>query len=1579
MADSLILASAIELLMRDSGPPYSHLPGLENTIFALNDQQDTFSLGAPQPTVDILATLITDGERPQGRRASNRTVALPIAIISDTRDNLAAARETLFSLVNADWFTLRYERADSNTGPIILDCWRAEPANITYSQLAEQQFACELTLNFQALPYGRSDAPNTITFASPVAGSTPPPDPILMDGFDQVEPTQTAAWALFESPNAVAGNTAIYCVATTELTVPQYTVWFPQPKNLMPGMQTDILNVMQFWAGFASQKFYGNWANHQSEIIFNIRLYDGGGHQIAAGCHQIVTQSNNMSQPKWSPVSIRMPVSNVDFDYTNVVGYTFTATNHAKATDALYLKDSQIYLDSFYAVSPSSAVSNVERGSIYRLNGIEGSVHTPVNIAATQEGSTAPQTTTFNGVGRSSWQAPAGVTRATVTAIGTGGPAGATSWAGGGGGGEWAQESVVPLTPGRVYPVVAYGAQAPLRSAPDGTTNWYKCGRYTSTLPTTNINVPFTAAVPVGNTVFVQVCASSHSPAVRVTDPVNGQYDWIAYATARDGTYVAIFAKFNANALTTSNYVTVTFSQAVADVVVMMAYKGGLLSSMADSGSSGFSAGIFNDSGWWINSNPMLNALNDWMPGNSNTAINMGDLSNVNQQPFSPIARVTAPGGGNPAIISSPMPVREGYSYYPKLYANLSAAGSVTITIQWLNTAGTQIGTGTYTATYTANQWNWNFKNTASGALTAPTGTATCRIQASAPAGTTFGVGVFGLVSSKGAGGHYIAITGNASGVHPATPQEWTLLDSGYYGNLACDVYMLNNVPGEGIVFGQVGSFSGNVNWCASLIYVWGNSWFSRFDGDGVIVQAHGGTGGNYTGTGSGAGGPGGTGSLNSSHSDGGNGAGAVSATVGGGGGGSGGSDAATTFIDDTDSSFTWGFLTTPPQLISSGIPSTHTITQGRVFTSGTKITQFGAVGPEDCVLVVILADDQNANGHSVYLSDTKGNTYGYIQDMALLNNRRAYLLYAHKTNQPGGRNLTPLVVGDEVFLKSNSTAGNYYVFTFVHHGVERIIGNVGGGNGGGTQNGRFTATSATVNVTGFNNPNPGHFVFSISDAASRAVTSMAPSQNPSAGVFDMSTFRPSNQYWTNNQTVVQAYWKGSESTTSATFQFSRADAAEVSYLITTFQMRGPNPPGAAPWWQTWNNDARVRNGTAHLTNQANSFTRIAFQGQQMQLVGQVSPNSGQALVSLDGKPFTIMDTYSPVEHYQSVIYDTGRMSAGQHTLEVLVPWWRNPQSTGPWINLDGYFVITPGGAGVSAPGQTGGGASPGGGAGGNGGSGGANGSNGGNPGGGGGGPGGLGGYGQVQLTYISQQPPFKTLILHRPSIDGSKTLLPYIACASTTVPTNDIVQGLTPGIPPHFKGTYTIMVAAATFNNPGAARTITVTVTEYESAPGGYLTGTYSTQVISRSVVPNTDAQNYIVAVGELTLPNRDIPEDNANATYQVIVNSSNGADQIEDVMFLDTMGQTIFINETTGYAQFFVDEPFPDRDIGLIAGSQFDRDFAVSVMQNSFPSGGPLTVEPGDNILFAYCREGAPSLVASYFPRYFIDRVVS
>ena len=125
MADSLIIANSIELL---GGNVPSINPLCPGATFKLRYGSD-FDLGAPQPTTDFVASLILDGERPFGRRASNRTIKLPGLITAPTRQILAAAREVLEQAVDQDVWTLTWVRDPGPGGtplPLIIDCFRAQ-------------------------------------------------------------------------------------------------------------------------------------------------------------------------------------------------------------------------------------------------------------------------------------------------------------------------------------------------------------------------------------------------------------------------------------------------------------------------------------------------------------------------------------------------------------------------------------------------------------------------------------------------------------------------------------------------------------------------------------------------------------------------------------------------------------------------------------------------------------------------------------------------------------------------------------------------------------------------------------------------------------------------------------------------------------------------------------------------------------------------------------------------------------------------------------------------------------------------------------------------------------------------------------------------------------------------------------------------------------------------------------------------------------------------------------------------------------------------------------------------------------
>jgi hypothetical protein len=275
-------------------------------------------------------------------------------------------------------------------------------------------------------------------------------------------------------------------------------------------------------------------------------------------------------------------------------------------------------------------------------------------------------------------------------------------------------------------------------------------------------------------------------------------------------------------------------------------------------------------------------------------------------------------------------------------------------------------------------------------------------------------------------------------------------------------------------------------------------------------------------------------------------------------------------------------------------------------------------------------------------------------------------------------------------------------------------------------------------------------------------------------------------------------------------------------------------------------------------------------------------------------------------------------------------------------------------------------------------------------PGGGGGGAfsggtseaGGAGGAGQLKLTpYIP--PAFSTLIVHRPSATSPLQFNPLVNIGGVVPGTTEFpVLPLVTGVPARFSGTYTIIVVADVLNTPSAARTISVSVKEYESSGGASSITTTAPVTITPSAVsltgPGNQVNNGIIFAGVLTLPYKALPPDNTQSYFTVLINDSNTLDTFYDVMLLDSQGQMVCINEpTASYLTYAIDVPDPVYGTGQILGSQGDRTEAVSVSDAAIMSGGPMLLEPGRNILLCYSLPSAPSVSISYLPAFYLDRL--
>lgn len=251
------------------------------------------------------------------------------------------------------------------------------------------------------------------------------------------------------------------------------------------------------------------------------------------------------------------------------------------------------------------------------------------------------------------------------------------------------------------------------------------------------------------------------------------------------------------------------------------------------------------------------------------------------------------------------------------------------------------------------------------------------------------------------------------------------------------------------------------------------------------------------------------------------------------------------------------------------------------------------------------------------------------------------------------------------------------------------------------------------------------------------------------------------------------------------------------------------------------------------------------------------------------------------------------------------------------------------------------------------------------------------------------QQPsmaPFSTLIAHRPGLNASPTLVPFVSVGAGLDQPDDThfytVSSLISGANATFQSTYTIYLVAQSFSTPASPRKVTVTIHQYPTS----VASNPVSQSVSRTFTPSTDVVNGIVEIGNLTLPVADIAPDNTKAVFKVTVDDTTTSDRFLDCIFLDTLGQTTLVNTNGGdFENIWIDLPTPAHDLGRVLGSATDRNEAYSVLAVDGPPEGPVVIsggqpvlDPGTNMLFCYCVEGPPNLGAWYYPAFYLDSVI-
>lgn len=1581
--DSLVLGGKIELMggaggvpcqsfsqMLDSngaGPTYRILapPSMNSAAYGY---ESSYDFNAPQPTQDVVASMLLDGERPFGYRASNRTMTFPILIRGTTAGGMAqvlAAREYLMSVIDQQTWEMTWTSADTGLA-MIYDCFRALPSvpvyGFNYSQggtasnsgvaRANAPMAV-ITIQVQALPYGRSasDGIQTLSFSNALVSNPVANSGVTVDPFTSLG--SGTGWSIDTSRYVQGGTQSIRWDAPVPVSSPYPAATYT--KALGSAVSITGLPALSVYLGQAYDTQWPSSPTFTSNVTLSWTLEDNNGKTLSfSGTQAAAGWGAAPSTPKWTLVSAPIPQGSKTFNYSNVIAYSVQISNWTSAGNNGMVR-MHVWLNDLQAVPQTVANQASPRGILYNLFSLPGSARAPVNVQC-QLPAKAPVVQEITSPASGNWIVPQGVYSVKAEAWGGGGAGGAANLTrpvatGGGGGGEYAAEPSLPVVPGTQVPFTLGTGGTPtqlsntvIAFSNPGLSHWTCPAGVTSVLVECwgggaagaagagggggggySAN---TEAVTPGTVYYLNIGAggkantgtTSASNAARV-----GGNTWFGTSSTTSIANALVAASGGNTSLTGST----TGGQGATNTgcpPASLQFHGGTGGgSPGTGGGGGGGAGGASGAGGTGSAPPSNRSGTAWSrSGAGGLGSGQGGSGGAGASaPGTPVAGSSPGGGGGGGYTGSYFQYsgqnaqfRPGSTQVNYMGAN-GANGMVQLTYTLGNGSPVNGGNTTFGSAATTGT-----VVTAHGGASVAVNTATGAAGGAGSTNTThFSGGNGSLYTSSAATGSWM--TGPQAG-----PVFQTLSSYGYLAATHTSAAAGSSCSqGVAVVLVQSTSavFDLTVTDSAGNFYV-------------PVDQQPGGSSQNT---------------------------GCVYA-----------------FVAD----------------IIFPITTSTTLS-----TSSATSQQYGVIWYASPWMVGLTGSNTaSAFGTGTGVSATFGTTDTVTAQYELV-------VAFNATNQTFG---TP-TYGSKLWYAAGSTSS----LTSGSLAMQAYLGFNSGGGTGGASGDSFTQTLGASAAW-----------------AVLCVPLMAASQQAYAAQIDWrqgSTPGASTTWGTAASIQAEGYiavvGMAGSGTSVTSGPSAVSDQGGNRYTIQSTTVMPSN--GGVVFLATAPVTAALAQGASgtiswgHASAAPNYWTASywvpnatgldgvsAVTGSTTALSGSYTPNSSNAmLMSVLGGPSNPTPTsglgsnsWNYLNYYnQSTV--AGEVWAAQLTDRTAAS-VTGTMSSSPWAQILFGFQMSvraggggaaggPGGAGYNATFYAGAPGYAGGGKGGQGAQslntagGGAS-----LPGGGGGGSyvsgmaieGGQGGQGAVRVTYQPPLTPFNTLIVHRPGAGANKNFNPLVQIPITDVPNNTeyVVQNvIQPAIPAAFNSTYSVLLVANSWDAAtiGAVRTITLTVTQYEfqGGPGA------SVQV-SRACQPGLDVVNGIVNMGEVTLPVKDYAKFNDQSYFTVSINDTDSGDRFQDVLFLDTTGQTVLVNIDPSqpgyntYVNYYIDEPTPDRDLGFIGGTSQDRQHNVSLMEYSFNSGGPLYIGPGDNLLLTYSPAGAPNLGVTYSPRWYLDRLV-
>lgn len=1546
--DSLVIDNLIELM---GGTPgcQSGLPELQdpatgrsaifripftggNVSVGTGGTAGPYDLGAPQPTTDMIEALLIDGERPFGDRASNRTLTIPVLIFAPSLATLAAAREVLLRTVDQQTWKLTWKPAETGL-PLEYDCFRAQPSVITYGFANNQPAGAGnnpaswakslVTLNFQALPYGRSgqDGTQVVNFTNGILGGGAITPSVTVDSFSSVNAGSTGggSWSL-NTAYAFGGSQSARYAPPIPAKVPYAPAVYTKT-----GLSLNLtgLSTLVLWFG---QSYNTQWTVQKtfvSNVTLAWTLTDANNNTLSfSGKQNKCKWGANPNKPAWTRISASIPVGKAKsvFDYANVTGYSVRITNWAGSNTTGYVR-MHAWLSQVVAMASTTQWVSTPHGSVYSVFGLQNMARSPVS-AEVQLPATNPITHELTQ--SNSWTVPRGVTSTKVEAWGGGGGGGSVSGVSGGvggaggGGSEYAAEAAVTTIPGTLVPFTigagGSGGQVVASSAafshpgpntwtaPNGVTvitaqlwgggaaggagaGGGGAGAYTAG----------TVNVTAGKVYTFTVAAGGRPNTGKLSKDQAARHGGDTVVRGDTGALHALGGSSPVTGGTIGGAGGIRFTVPESGTTITANASGGAGgNSPGQAGGGGGAAGGTGGNG--KRGGDSLKGSNNYGSGGTGATGTGGGGSGGNGSDVNSIpVQGVIPGGGG------------GGGYTQGVNNNGAYGANGQIVITWQQNLGNPVN-GASTVFGQAGLTN--------KIVTAHGGSSPALNSADGPAG---GTGSANTTHFNGGAGSY---SGNNSDYFFAPPAATgpffkQVTATGTGATLTTGVATVAQTTGISVASitssvaldanAAVSDSAGNAYALAGTVVVSGtiqaSIWIAKV-GAPITTST--------------------TLTVNNN---------AVSATYEIMWQGS----AQYADVDVSQVVTNTGTSTGPNVTVANADLGTHKGYFTLIVNNSTTAFSVAPVSP--AAFTTPLSADSNFAAGTIQMSTVMtevpgstgsavafGLTYGGSVGWAAL----SVPVIPQDTEEPTMLKIsTNSSTGLTAALPFNTSypipAGRGYMMLTCHFA--------------GTP-GTVTFTDATGNVwSQLTTVTIGASVFRVYTApvTTAYLTSNTVTLNDTTNqAHDARLF-----YVHEALGIDAALTKTATGTSTAPSIVTNAgNSANDFHVVIMANNNTVNTTSTPSGWVNWNTGA---NGSMN----ARSFSRRGHARTVYTVTSAFAASQTWGVVAFG---FT-----------NKILSGSGGAAGG-------------PLGTGQDGTDNGGAGWSGGGKGASGlTGSTGSGAAaavPGGGGAG------AASSDTSSL------TGGSGGSGMIRLTWTPPLTTFNDFLLHRPGEGAKKTLCPIV-----TIPPNDppdnreyLVPSLVAGRNPEFWGTYTVLVVANAWNSAtaGSTRRLSVTINQYE-----YTNGPAVSVQATRVLTPANDITNGYVTMGEITLPIKDYDEANDQVYYTVSIHDTDNGDSFQDVMFLDVTGQTVLVNIAPGtvsdgqYSTFYINEPTFDRALGQVLGTSQQREQSVSVLDMALLTGGPMYLNGDENLFLAYSTGGTPNLGISYSPRWYSDRI--